>query len=115
MAAFDGRASTRRQTVEVEENGVKLRFVVTGVGAYAGDQITSKYATMNALTGRTQFDMTKFADYRFEILCKILIEAPFELTDENIKDIDSGVALKVLDAVGLGPAALEGRKNLSKQ
>lgn len=111
MAAFDGRASTRKRVIEIECDGVKLKFGVKGIGAYEGDQITGKYATMNALTGRTQFDMTKFADYRFEILRKILFEAPFELTDTNIKDIDPEIALKVLDAVGLGPAALEGRKN----
>lgn len=115
MAEFDGRASTRKQEVEIEQNGAKLKFVVKGIGAYEADQITGKYATVNTLTGRTQFDMTKFADYRFEILRKILVDAPFELTDENIKDIDSEIALKVLDAVGLGPAALEGRKNLSRQ
>lgn len=115
VAAFDGRASTRRQEVNIEMAGVKLQFVVKGLGAYESDQITQKYATLNALTGRTQFDMNKFADYRFEIFKKILVEAPFELTDTNIKDVDAEVALKILDAVGLGPAAIEGRKNLSRR
>lgn len=113
MTAFDGRASTRKRVVELEEDGAKLRFVVKGMGAYEGDQITAKYVRLNTLTGATEFDMTKFADYRFEMLRKIMTEAPFELTDANIKDLDSLIALKLLDAVGLGPAAIEGRKNWS--
>lgn len=115
MAAFDGRASTRKQVVEIEVGGAKLRFVVKGIGAHESDEITAKYAKMNMLTGATEFDMQKFPDYRFEILRKILVEAPFELNDANIKDIDQEVAYRLLDAIGLGPAALEARKNLSRQ
>ncbi len=115
MAEFDGRASMRKKEIEIEEDGAKLRFVVRGIGAYESDQITQKYASLNTLTGRTEFDMAKFADYRFEILRKILLVAPFELTDDNIKDIDSEIALKILDAVGLGPEALLRRKNSSQQ
>jgi hypothetical protein len=113
--AYDGRASTRKRVYEEEVDGVKLRFVLKPLGAYEADQITGKNVKVNVMTGETEFDMTKFAEYRFQILQKILVEAPFELAEENIKDIDSGLALRLLDAVDLGPKAIEARKNLLQQ
>lgn len=113
--AFDGRAASRRKEVKIEIDGIELQFVVKGISAYESDEITGKYATINAMTGRPTFDSSKVHDYNFEVLKKILVEAPFELTDQNIKDLDYEIAVQLRDAVGVGPAAMEGRKNSSKQ
>ena len=115
MVAFDGRASTRRQVIEIEDCGAKLKFVVQGVGAYEANEMREKYGTINAMTGEFQIEKGKLADANFEILRKILVEAPFELTDENIKDIDLKIVGTILDAVGFGPAAVQARKNSSRQ
>lgn len=116
MATFDGRASTRKKEVEIEIDGEKLKFVVKGIGAYESDEITAKYCSgIDMISGKPKFDTSKVHEYNFEILRKILVEAPFELNDANVKDLDFEIATKLRDAVGVGPAALEGRKNLSKR
>lgn len=116
MTVFDGRASTRKKEVEIEIDGVKLKFVVKGIGAYESDEITGRYCSaIDMITGKPKFDTSKLHEYNFEILRKIVVEAPFEINDASIKDLDFEVATKLRDAVGVGPAAIEGRKNLSKQ
>lgn len=112
MATFDGRASTRRQTVEIEECGAKLNFVVRGISAYEANELREKYGETNVMTGEFQIKTGSLAEINLAILRKILVEAPFELTENNIKDLDLKIVGKILDVVGLGPAAVKARKNL---
>lgn len=91
--------SDETKEVRIKHNGEVGIFRYKDIGAFEHNQIIMRHGKFNPETGQINLDM---AGYIHEFIKTALIEAPFELTDTNIKRLRPAVATKLMNEMGAG-------------
>lgn len=91
--------SDETKEIKIEHNGAAGVFRYCDLGAFAHNQILTRHGKFSPETGKMSLDM---AGYIHEFLKAVLIEAPFELTDANLKRMRPAVATKLMNSIGTG-------------
>ena len=85
--------------IEITQNGKVGIFKYRDIGAFEHHKLITRCGRYDPTTGQLSMD---FAAYIHEFLKAVLVEAPFELTDENLKLMRPAIATKLMNSIGTG-------------
>lgn len=83
--------------IKIEHNGEVGIFKYHEVGAFKHHEIIRDCGVYDPTTGQLKLDLAK---YLHAYLRNTLVEAPFELTDANLKKLHPAVATRLANAIG---------------
>ena len=82
--------------ITIDSNGKTYPFKIRLLSGYQKDEINSRAANIDPITKKTDMNI---AEMHFWYIKRGVVEAPFELTDSNIKKLQGDMFTKLADEV----------------